>query len=518
MTLAGVTLAEAAGQPFTRVFRQQWVLCETDPGELPGFRKSTLGSWGLWAGPGLDVATASDPARGWAVAVMGQAVDLEGRYVTDTVLADHLAAAGTAEALAEGLTMLAGRHAVVVTAPGVARLYLDPSGCLGAVYDPAARRVGATLFLALDRPVEPDRAFPFHELASTGAGRYAFGRTPDAHARRLLANHYLDLTDFTAHRHWPAPGCDFACPMTEDAIDERIELVVARHRAVLAALLDAPHPSMLPLSGGDDSRLLLALSNGLLDRYALVFGHRANGIGGRDVAIAQEIAAAMGVPLHVIDAVRDKTLTRPPRFARRMNQRRRLAMGLLEGGPDEARREIEVRMALPEGGAVFRGNVTDVSKAVLWRGVGIGEFLRTKGASHDPGLGVRLLMLGPPEAQRDPWCLAAYADWLATLPEGARCRALDFASIEHFRSHGQGAFFYATSRNFYQTPSADRTILEALITLPPHLRDAFHVNDRIIERTAPALTGIPFTRGTANDMRARRKSLAEVLAKGPERL
>ena len=34
---------------------------------------------------------------------------------------------------------------------------------------------------------------------------YRFGHTIDAHARRARPNHYLDLSDFSQHRHWPMP-------------------------------------------------------------------------------------------------------------------------------------------------------------------------------------------------------------------------------------------------------------------------------------------------------------------------
>jgi len=519
MTLEAVRLAAEKDQPFAKVYGQQWVLTERAPGPLPGFREVALGRWSLWHGPGLDVASAHDRDRAIAVAVMGQAVDLEGRYMTDAVLSELVSSVADAAGLAEKLTMLGGRYAFVVSAHGFERVYLDPSGCLGAVFDANARRVAATLFLALDRPVEPDRSFIFQEMAANGSGgRHAFGMTADARARRLLANHYLDLESFTQVRHWPLPGCDFTCPMTPEAIERRLDVVIERQRTIIRALTGAVRPAMLPLSGGDDSRLLLALSAGMLERYDLFFAHRANSIGARDVAIARELAARMGIDLTVIDAVEDESVRRTPRFARRMNVRRRLAMGLLDGGPDEKKAEIEVRMALPIGGAVLRGNVTDVSKAVLWRPVGIREFLRTGGAAHDPVVGVRLMMLGPDRAEDDADCLAAYADWAETLPPGARCRTIDFASIEHFRTHGQGAFFYAADRNFYQTPSADRTILEALISIPPHLRDAFHINDLIVGRMAPELSGVGFTRATANEMRENRPPLADVLEGGPARL
>lgn len=519
MTLQAVLLCAERGHPFEVVFSQQWVLSETPVGELPGFNTHRLGPWLLHTGPDLNIAYAADLDRGIFAAVMGQAVDLEGAFVDDVVLRAHLTSAVDADALAGTLTMMGGRYAFVVVGPGFHRLYLDPSGCMGAVYEPGARRVASTLFMVLDRPVVPDTSYPFQALARTGAGgRYAFGVTPDAHVRRLLCNHTLDLDSFEPHRHWPHPDIDLTCPMTMDAIEARLETVIMRQHQIIEGLTRVIQPTMLPISGGDDSRVLLALSAKVLDRYAMFFVHRANKISLRDVELAETLAARMDIDLQVLDVVEDDALKRRPRFATRMNVRQKLAMGILDGGPDEKRREIEVRQALPPGGAVFRGNVTDVSKAVLWRPVGIREFTRTGGKSHDPQVGVRLLMLGAQGAETNPWCLKAYCDWMNSLPQNAHARALDFASLEHFRTHGQGAFFYATNRNFYQTPSADRTILQALISLPPHLRDAFFINDMLIERTAPQLSGVSFTRDTANAMRRERGDLADWLARGPERL
>lgn len=519
MTLQAVTLCAEKGHPFEVVFSQQWVLSEASVGDLPGFRLWNIGSWQLQTGPDLSVAYASDLERRIYAAVLGQAVDQSGDFLDDKVLAAHLARATDASTLAEALTMIGGRYAFVVVGPGFQRVYLDPSGCLGAVYEPGTRRVGSTLFMVIDRPVVPDTSYPYQFLAAPGAGgRYAFGLTPDAHVRRLMCNNALDLSTFEAHRHWPKRDQDLTCPMTRDAIEERLDRVVTRQRQILLGLTGAVQPAMLPISGGDDSRILLSISSEMLDRYALFFVHRANNISLRDVELAKTLARRMDVDLRVFDVVNDEALQRRPRFAARMNVRQKLAMGVLSGGPDEKRSEIEVRQALPQGGAVFRGNVTDVSKAVLWRPIGVREFLRTGGKHHDPRLGVRLLMLGAKDADTNPWCLKQYADWLIGLPENARPRALDFASLEHFRTHGQGAFFYATNRNFYQTPSSDRTILQALISLPPHLRDAFFINDMIIERCAPQLVGVPFTRDTANAMRRDRGEIDEWLARGPDRL
>lgn len=513
LRLQALALCEAEGHNFRDGFSQQWVLAETPHADLPGFSHVPLGRWHLHHGPALPVARAALPEAGLHVALMGQAVDGAGRFVTDAVLADHLGRARDPSRLAEALSACGGRYAFVIVAPGLARLYLDPSGCLGAVYEPRARLVGATLYMALDRPVEPNTDYPALDIAGPGAGgRFAFGHTPDRHAKRLMCNHFLDLGPFVAHRHWPALDADFTCPLDRDAVEERIDRAVLRHRQVLGALTEAITPAMLPLTGGADARLLLAFCAPFLDRIDLAFVHRTNFNTMMDMRIAGELATRAGIALRRIDVVEETGLRKSKRFAARMNARQRIALGLLPGGPGEKKPEIEVRQALPPGGTVLRGNVTDLSKAVLWRRKGIAEFNRSRGRAHSTTIGVRMLMIGHDWAETDPWFKDAYAGWLGTLPEPARRRAIDFASLEHFRTHGQGAFFYATNRNFYGTPSADRAILEAFISLPPPIRDAFHVNDLMLERTMPELRDVPYTRRIDNEIRRTRPGLDDMLA------
>jgi hypothetical protein len=512
MTLQAVELCHARGIPFSQTFDQQWVLSRRPLEDIPGYSSQALGAWHLQHGRSLPMAFAEDKGRGWSAAVLGLAVDAEGAVIDEAGLAAHLRAAEVPEALAQTLEMCGGRFAFVIVAPGLERLYLDPSGCLGAVFDPVTKLAGATLFMTLERAVVPDTTYPLHDIAASAqGGRFAFGVTPDRDVRRLMCNHYLDLETFSPVRHWPSAIEDLTCGLTVDEIEGRIETIIQRHHQILHSLVRHVKPAMLPLSGGADARLLLAFCKPVLDQLDLVFVHRTNWNTLMDTKIAEKLALLAGVPLRRIDVIDDQSLQKSRRFAARMNARQQLAQGFLDGGAGERKREIEVRQALPIGGMVLRGNVTDLSKAVLWRQRGINEFVRTRGHSHDPELGVRLLMLGGADAQKDHRLKAQYAEWYGSLPECARGRAIDFASLEHFRSHGQGAFFYMTNRNFYVTPSADRTILRALISLPPHIRAAFYINDIILERTAPEFRDVPYTRKVDNDIRASRPPLEEVL-------
>jgi len=80
MTLEALRRVEASGQPFARVFRQQWVLTRRVSDGLPGFTDHAMGAWRLSVGPGLDIALARDTGRSVSAAVLGQAVDDAGAF------------------------------------------------------------------------------------------------------------------------------------------------------------------------------------------------------------------------------------------------------------------------------------------------------------------------------------------------------------------------------------------------------------------------------------------------------
>jgi hypothetical protein len=421
------------------------------------------------------------------------------------------------QALADDLNDCGGRFVFIITGPGFERLYIDPSGMMGAVYNHESGIVAATVHLAIDRPLEPTTEYPAAQIASDGSGgRWAFGYTPDRDVKRVLANHYLDLGDFSLTRHWPHPEDDFTCPMREDVIRARLYDVIARHKVIMNALIRGNTPAILPITGGADSRLLLAFAKDALDDVDLFFTHKTNFNTGRDMELAGELAKAAGVELTKFDLVENRDLVRPKRMCTRMHRQEKLAEGLFDDGPAADPKKISERMVLPQGGVLLRGHVTDISKAVLWRQIGVREFERSAGQAHAPNIGVRLLMTGADGAADDPWFLENYSAWANTLPENARCRTLDFMGTEQFRTHGLGAQFFAFNHNFYMAPGSDRKIIRLLTSIPPHLRVNFDVNDMLLEQCAPELMDLPYTRRVDNDLRETRRRFKKLLKRGPD--
>ena len=473
-----------------------------------------MGGWFLKHCPSLPIAVAHTSFA--SVAVLGHAVDTKGNYIDSAQLAVLANQAVDVEDLASELEYAAGRFGVIISGPNVSRLYVDPGGAFGAVYNPSQTCVGSTLFTAITDPVEPDRTYPLADAASKGEARFAFGHTPDKRVRRLLCNHYLDLDTFEMVRHWPKAGDVFACDLTTDRIHETIDQFIERQKSVLNAFTRAISPCSLPISGGADSRILLALCTDILPQIDNFFVHRTNRYTSFDRNIASTIAKTVGIDLNIYDPVSDQALRKRPAYVSKIQRWHALAMGQTDGLSPIYAREVDVLEAPPRDGIVIRGNVTDLSKAVLWRRPGLRQFQQTRGTQNDHDLSLRLMMLGNVEPSERETLVRSVADWEATLPEAAHLRLQDFLSLEQFRSHGQGSLFYALNHNFFLTPSADRVMLKALITLPPPIRANFLVNDLILEKLMPEIVDIPYVRDEDNQLRVGRLSLKDWVSKSRE--
>ena len=101
------------------------------------------------------------------------------------------------------LRELAGRFvAIDLSAEG--RVYLDGCGSLAVVYCPDLERVASSPGLIPRTPSTGDDESLIRALGLPESDAwYPFGLTPRHGVERLLPNHYLDLTRWTAYRHWP---------------------------------------------------------------------------------------------------------------------------------------------------------------------------------------------------------------------------------------------------------------------------------------------------------------------------
>lgn len=172
------------------------------------------------------------------------------------------------------------------------RLYPDCGGTIPLVYCPDNRRFAASpnhLFSAAeyDARLLHDRV---HKLVrNEGHGGWIPG-TLTAHrgVERLIANHYLDLDLFTAHRFWPHQDM-LASPPT---LGEAVETIAAALSGFTEALAGRYRISA-SLSAGLDSRIVLCALHNVRDRVsAYTLGDGSNSY---DQMIPPEMCRDLGI-------------------------------------------------------------------------------------------------------------------------------------------------------------------------------------------------------------------------------
>ena len=505
----GQTLCAAHDLNFAAVFAQQFHLSKSTD-TLPGFRKIELGDWQMQVGPDLPVAYLSFADGAGHLALLGVAVDAEGDVLTSELLSLKAAPWYGPDELIAWLNACAGRFAFVILKGNIQRLYLDPIGSLGAVYEARTQIVGSTLNLVLARDVEENTDYPLTQQAVLETGRFGFGHTPDKWAKRLLPNHFLDLNGFAQRRFWPLPG-DIYEP-DEAQQDALLDTIVGRLRQVISSLSHHDPNTYLPLSGGLDSRLLLACAKQDLDRIKL-FSHAENQMSRKDTRIAGRLAQFVKRPMQVIDPIRDPAYAiEDEAVLMRFSKAHQIATGIGRIGDEIPRIRHEVLMARPPGGLILRGNGSDFLKAVLWRR-GVREY--TRNTRHSIKNGIRMMMLSDKTIVTNADIQQAYEEWYGAFSGVAAQRAYDFMFSEQFLSHGLGNLMYGMTNNFYICPFNDRRMLAAATCLPPDRRARLEYNLTILDKHAPELHGVHYARNAVN---LHLKALRDEAAGQPEQV
>ncbi|QGX98786.1 hypothetical protein EI983_11100 [Roseovarius faecimaris] len=480
--------------PSSDVLAQQWVLTRDYTAVPDGLIRAKLGDWYLWHGPDLPLARTSLKTGG-QVAVLGVAVDDEGQVIDARRLRSLARAEEELQALIDRLILCAGRYVIVVHTPRMTRVYPDGFGSLGVVYDHTTRRVGATVNLTLTRAPQFNRAYPLTGNALIGMGRFAFGQTEDRVVKRLLPNHFLNLKTFKPVRFWP--GEDALTEPTAAEEPRQLGRITARLEQVIAALVrHAPGQVHLPVSGGLDSRLLLACAKPHLPEMRL-FSHTENVMSRTDLAIAGQLAGALEAPLDEIDPAGQAEHRLDEARRARLARTHQIITGAMAPPSSTL---LDVLYAHPPGGLILRGNGADFLKAVLWRR-GVREY--SDGRAHETDMGIRMMMLGDGALSGSPEIRSAYEAWFATLPAAAQARPYDLMFAEQFLAHGFGNLLYSFTNNFYICPFNDRRLLGWAAALPPDKRAELRYHLELMNAHAPELAGIGYTRKAVNAQIAR---------------
>lgn len=475
--MQAMAACEARGADFARVYRYQYVIARAAI-DLPGMKVHQFAGYHIRAGSGLPVARLRDRHGLTFGYVLGIAVGPEGLITQnrriDTV---DLSAEDPFRTIEDWLDNLAGRWTLIAAAGGVRRIYCDPAGSNGVLYNRRNGRVGSSLLLCLDDPVQ-DRPDYDHHLVEKEGAKYTLFDTRDTRVRRLNPSCHLDLSNLSECRYWPRNDWQDSLPATRAQMHEEI---IGTASAVIQTLIQS-FPCALPLSGGRDSRLLAGFAGHAIHKVGQVYTHVNNYGTRQDAAIGALVAETLGVPHEIHDhrEVRPDTATR----ARLCNEYQ-IGLGYDADPPGEVRNGMVTHLA--DGALVLRGHQTDVLRAVM---------LDKPGPAARADLRWQVKRLMPVPFSRFTGEIyrrfrPRYARWLRALPPSVRDKSVDMMFLEIYYPSSIGAIFPALNRNFYIAPFNSRRLVSLAMSFDDDYRKNSFVVDDLLFAMNPALHNVP---------------------------
>lgn len=207
LTCLAQTECEERGWDFEDIFKYQYRITRSADATAKlsdHWKTLTFGNLTIEHCPALPSSRLTDERGAVIGIVLGIAIGPDG-----TCLDQVVTPAQRGPALEEWIEQLAGRFVILAQSGSQIRFYLDAAGNLSAVYNAEAGILGSSVPLVVDGPLSmhPDIDLA---LVLEKKERFAFGDTVDTRVTRARPNHYLDMGDFTSHRHWPRSDTPFA--------------------------------------------------------------------------------------------------------------------------------------------------------------------------------------------------------------------------------------------------------------------------------------------------------------------
>jgi len=498
-SLLGQTYCAELGVGFSLAFRFQFVLSKAERA-LPGFVTRPFADRVLHTHEALPLTEITD-RDGTAIGlILGYAMGEDG-YILKGVERLDLSSQDTdaVEKIEHWAKYLGGRFLVFTDLPERKhrKIYPDPAGALGLVYDPKSGIIASTILLCLERDIDPDpECRPPDELLSnkglkkllpefdpdTPVGGYGFGSTPDRHLRRLFANRALDIDTLTEHRFW-SPNPD----MPDLSVDEAADKIVSALQDMMLAFCTIG-PGYFAISGGHDSRMLLACAPDLARTDTELYAYATNWIGTLDVRVSEVLADTLGRPFfgQIADSGPKGTFMTNRNSAMRTRHRFALGSGLSHLG--DAWWQRGYARQLRQGNIWLRGNFLEIITARVWPR----HDLTPSDEMLHALTNTRTALGDEADIARQ---LSKLEDWRASLPMDADRHLHDLTYLDLTLAPAQGSF-YGFSSHTYLPPGNHRRVFEAAMQVPWKDRKRGLLYDAIMKRANPALHRVPLV-GTA---------------------
>jgi hypothetical protein len=465
--------AQASDRDFAELFRNQYVLDPNPNAHFPGWSRKSLNGWTLHHGFALRVLEVLDQDKVHVGFLLGHALYSDSRLVRDclTISGRFNEPEFRAKVVAQ-VSELSGRYLAIILAPKVQLILPDPVSDIPALYNPATRRVGSSLGLVLTRAIRWNPLFS-PKMVLTGGQTLSFGQTLDKEVFRCYPNHLLDLTDFSSRRFWPTE--ETTLEIGQRKLNRNLNEITDRLSAHLASWI-TEFKCALPVTGGLDSRALLACAHGHLDEISQFFAHRFNNNTRRDAKTAHDLITGLGYPF-------EQYFLEKPTLRQRADMR-------LKMGWSGYRGELGALHALeryPEDTLILRGNIIELIRANQYRS----DRLQDRQVHLVHGIRRAGVAAGSAKKEAPKW-RGLYMDWYNSLPSAAHVRTYDFGFIELLLPNTQSSYFTGMHRGPFINPFNDRRLIELAIQISPKTRFTTNLYEDIITRRAPELMKIPF--------------------------
>lgn len=451
--------------------------------EQPEATAIRLGRLWLNVGDGLSVTALLDSAGHPAGAILGHAIDLSAKKLLgQTWQARQSLGSGVESFVKEVLWSLGGQFLLILATDAVTRIYPDCSAQVPCVWDAAAKMAGSSAHALFDDHAYTDRFDHalFEHLNVKREGWFPAGLTAHRNLERLLPCHYLDLSDWSMRRFWPA-GAPVEVADPRAAVEEMVRLVRAQFEAILASDMRLA----LGLTAGRETRALLACARPFVD--------------------AIDMVTVVGPDRHLTDSaiarriVKDAQLSHrelPRVTASREEQQRFVRRGGHCNSDTNSRFHPSVR-PIATTHILAGGLGGEVGRAFFWRA--------TDREDTDITPGLLLNRLGLPAP---PVLVERIANWLTGLPQMSAYSKLDLAYLEMRMGPWYAVQFCSDPTLRRIAPLFTYHGLEILLGLPADWKRQNLFSEELIRAYWPELMHYPFNSlGLVQDLKIKLQKL-----------
>ena len=444
-----------------------------------------LGNYWLESSPSLPVHSLLDDSGNRVGFALGWLINSSGKLIKTQIQLPLSITTNNMERIEKLIYSFSGRYIFIIITSEVKRIYLDPGGTLALTYCSAKKRAGSTISLLLsDEPDHPVWLQSTGEFPDDRSDQfYPAGLTPSSGINRVMPNHYLDLENWKSVRHYPKsiPGV-----ISIKNIPAHIEKVISILQLNICAVMENFPLIYMPLTAGQDSRMLLACSKNYQDKIRYVtFDHSNQQLKRHrkrwaliDLHISQILAKKFSLQHLLIPVPANSPQSMRLRYLRQIG---------FSGGSNKVSAFFEsAQEHLELSGAWMTGFGAEVGRAFYWRD-------SDQNIDHLSST-ILLNRMGLPfsiEFQN------AVDNWLYSLPKLPITMVLDFLYLENRLGCWASPHLYGTAPfSISLLPFNNHEIFETMLRLPPEYKQSQRLTHDIISNTWPDLLSFPYNNYT----------------------